>query len=55
MTITDLKQLKESEDKVEFKEGKGQYSYKSNRRGMLELRDELLYSSVIQVPREHHE
>lgn len=35
MTITELKQLKESEDKVEFKEGKAQYSYKSNRRSIL--------------------
>jgi Predicted transcriptional regulator containing an HTH domain and an uncharacterized domain shared with the mammalian protein Schlafen len=35
MTIAELKQLKESEHKVEFKEGKGQYSYKSNRRSIL--------------------
>ncbi|RZJ76928.1 MAG: AAA family ATPase [Flavobacterium sp.] len=35
MTITELKQLKESEDKVEFKEGKGQYSYRSKRRSIL--------------------
>jgi ATP-dependent DNA helicase RecG len=35
MTIADLKQLKESEDKVEFKEAKNQYSYNSGRKSVL--------------------
>ncbi len=35
MTIAELKQLKESEDKVEFKEAKNQYSYNSSRRSVL--------------------
>ncbi|MBI1185281.1 AAA family ATPase [bacterium] len=35
MTITELKQLKESEDKVEFKEAKNQYAYNSSRKSVL--------------------
>ncbi|CAN5787846.1 hypothetical protein BH24BAC1_BH24BAC1_36220 [soil metagenome] len=35
MTISELKQLKESEDKVEFKKAKEQYAYKSSRRSVL--------------------
>ena len=35
MTIPELKQLKESEDKVEFKEAKNQYSYNSGRKSVL--------------------
>lgn len=35
MTILKLKQLKESEDKVEFKEAKNQYAYKSSRKSVL--------------------
>lgn len=35
MTIAELKQLKESEDKVEFKEAKNQYAYDSGRRSVL--------------------
>jgi ATP-dependent DNA helicase RecG len=35
MTIAELKQLKESEDKVEFKEAKNQYAYNSSRKSVL--------------------
>jgi len=35
MTILELKQLKESEDKVEFKEAKNQYAYDSSRKSVL--------------------
>lgn len=35
MTITQLKKLKESEDKVEFKEAKNQYAYNSSRKSVL--------------------
>lgn len=35
MTIPELKQLKESEDKVEFKEAKNQYNYNNGRRSVL--------------------
>ena len=35
MTIDELKQLRESEDKVEFKEAKNQYSYNSGRKCVL--------------------
>jgi len=35
MTISELKQLKESEDKVEFKEAKSQYAYNSSRKSVL--------------------
>lgn len=35
MTILQLKQLKESEDKVEFKEAKNQYAYNSSRKSVL--------------------
>lgn len=35
MSITELKQLKESEDKVEFKEAKNQYAYNSSRKSVL--------------------
>jgi ATP-dependent DNA helicase RecG len=35
MTIPELKQLKESEDKVEFKEAKNQYAYNSSRKSVL--------------------
>jgi len=35
MTIKELKQLKESEDKVEFKEAKSQYAYNSSRKSVL--------------------
>lgn len=35
MTIEELKQLKESEDKVEFKEAKNQYAYNSSRKSVL--------------------
>jgi ATP-dependent DNA helicase RecG len=35
MTISELKQLKESEDKVEFKEAKNQYAYNSSRKSVL--------------------
>jgi len=35
MTIPELKQLKESEDKVEFKEAKNQYNYNSGRKSVL--------------------
>jgi len=35
MTIDELKQLKESEDKVEFKEAKNQYAYNSSRKSVL--------------------
>ncbi|MCO6497197.1 MAG: putative DNA binding domain-containing protein [Chitinophagaceae bacterium] len=35
MTIVELKQLKESEDKVEFKEAKNQYAYNSSRKSVL--------------------
>jgi ATP-dependent DNA helicase RecG len=35
MTISELIRLKESEDKVEFKEAKAQYSYKSGRKSVL--------------------
>lgn len=35
MTILKLKQLKESEDKVEFKEAKNQYAYNSSRKSVL--------------------
>lgn len=35
MDIQTLKQLKESEDKVEFKEAKNQYSYKNGRKSVL--------------------
>lgn len=35
MTIPELKQLKESEDKVEFKEAKKQYAYNSSRKSVL--------------------
>lgn len=35
MTISELKQLKESEDKVEFKEANNQYAYNSSRKSVL--------------------
>ncbi len=35
MTISELKQLIESEDKVEFKEAKYQYAYNTSRRSVL--------------------
>ncbi len=35
MTIAEIKQLKESEDKVEFKEAKNQYAYKSKRKSVV--------------------
>lgn len=35
MTINELKHLKESEDKVEFKEAKNQYAYKSSKKSVL--------------------
>jgi len=35
MTIAELKQLKESEDKVEFKEANNQYAYNSSRKSVL--------------------
>lgn len=35
MTIEELKQLKESEDKVEFKGAKKQYAYNSSRKSVL--------------------
>lgn len=35
MTISELKQLKESEDKVEFKEAKNQFAYNSGRKSIL--------------------
>ncbi len=35
MNIAELKQLKESEDKVEFKEAKNQYAYNSSRKSVL--------------------
>ncbi len=35
MTIQEIKQLKESEDKVEFKEAKNQYAYNSSRKSVL--------------------
>ncbi len=35
MTINELKQLKESEDKVEFKEAKTQYAYNSSKKSVL--------------------
>lgn len=35
MTIAELNQLKESEDKVEFKEAKNQYAYNSSRKSVL--------------------
>lgn len=35
MTIVEIKQLKESEDKVEFKAAKNQYNYKSNKKSVL--------------------
>jgi hypothetical protein len=35
MTIAEIKQLKESEDKVEFKEAKNQYAYNSSRKSVL--------------------
>ncbi len=35
MTINELKNLKESEDKVEFKEAKNQYAYNSSKKSVL--------------------
>ncbi len=35
MTISELKQLRESEDKVEFKEAKNQYAFNSSRKNVL--------------------
>ncbi len=35
MTIEEVKQLKESEDKVEFKEAQTQYNYNNGRRSVL--------------------